>query len=120
VDATYGVPVEVVCVGDVTVTEDLRALVLATREAVVNAARHSGADRVDVYAEARPGSVEVFVRDRGVGFDPGAVATDRHGLRDSILERMRRHGGTAEVRSTAGSGPGSGTEIRLTQPTRES
>lgn len=120
VDETYGVPVEIVCVGDLTVTEDLRALVLATREAVVNAARHSGADKVDVYAEARPGSVEVFVRDRGVGFDPEAVAADRHGLRDSIVERMRRHGGTAEVRSTAGSGPGSGTEIRLTQPIRES
>jgi len=120
VDEAYGVPVEVVCVGDLTVTEDLRALVLATREAVVNAARHSGADKVDVYAEARPGSVEVFVRDRGVGFDPEAVAADRHGVRDSIVERMRRHGGTAEVRSTPGSGPGSGTEIRLTQPIRES
>ena len=120
VDATYGVPVEIVCVGDLSVTEELRALVLATREAVVNAARHSGADKVDVYAEARPGSVEVFVRDRGVGFDPDAVAADRHGLRDSIVERMRRHGGSAEVRSTPGSGPGSGTEIRLTQPIRES
>src|SRR5689334_9520899 len=116
VDATYGVPVEIVCVGDLTVSEELRALVLATREAVVNAARHSGADKVDVYAEARPGSVEVFVRDRGVGFDPDAVAADRHGLRDSIVERMRRHGGSAEVRSNAGSG----TEIRLTQPIRES
>ena len=55
------------------------------------------------------------MRDRGVGFDPDAVASDRHGLRDSIVERMRRHGGTAEVRSNAGSG----TEIRLTQPIRE-
>ena len=116
VDETYGVPVEVVCVGDLSITEDQRALVLATREAVVNAARHSGGEKVDVYAEARPGVVEVFVRDRGVGFDPSAVAADRHGLRDSILERMRRHGGSAEVRST----PGSGTEIRLTQPIRES
>ncbi|MFL6172223.1 MAG: PspC domain-containing protein [Marmoricola sp.] len=115
VDETYGVPVEVVCVGDREVTEELRALVLATREAAVNAARHSGADKVDLYAEARPGSVEVFVRDRGVGFDPEAVASDRHGLRDSIVERMRRHGGTAQVRSNAGSG----TEIRLTQPIRE-
>src|SRR5690606_32006087 len=51
VDDAYGVPVEVVCVGDPPVTEDLRPLVLATREAVVNAARHSGAGRVDVYAE---------------------------------------------------------------------
>jgi signal transduction histidine kinase len=113
VEDSYGVPVEVVCVGDVPVTEDLRALVLATRESVVNAARHSGAAKVDVYAEAGSGAVEIFVRDRGAGFDPDAVPADRHGVRDSIVERMRRHGGVAEVRST----PGSGTEIRLTQPT---
>ncbi len=112
VDEAYGVPVDVVCVGDAPVSEELRALVLATREAVVNAARHSGADKVDVYAEANPDAVEIFVRDRGTGFDPEAVAADRHGLRDSILERMRRHGGSAEVRSNAGSG----TEIRLRQP----
>jgi signal transduction histidine kinase len=113
VDDAYGVPVEVVCVGDPPVTEDLRPLVLATREAAVNAARHSGAAKVDVYAEARADAIEIFVRDRGTGFDPDAVAEDRHGLRDSIVERMRRHGGVAEVRST----PGTGTEVRLTQPT---
>ena len=55
------------------------------------------------------------MRDRGSGFDPGAVAGDRHGLRDSIVARMERHGGTAEVRSA----PGEGTEIRLTQPLGE-
>lgn len=116
VDEAYGVPVDVVCVGDPTVTEEMRAVVLATREAVANAARHSGADKVDVYAEATPSLVEVFVRDRGRGFDPEAVAADRHGLRDSIVERMRRHGGSAEVRSnTGGDGP-AGTEIRLRLP----
>lgn len=112
VEDAYGVPVEVVCVGDPAVSEELRAVVLATKEAVVNAARHSGAAKVDVYAEATATSVEVFVRDRGTGFDPDAVAADRHGVRDSIVERMRRHGGSAEVRST----PGSGTEVRLSQP----
>ena len=116
VDEAYGVPVDVVCVGDPTVSEDLRAIVLATREAVANAARHSGADKVDVYAEATPGAVEIFVRDRGRGFDPETIATDRHGLRDSIVERMRRHGGSAEVRSNAGAGGPPGTEIRLRQP----
>jgi len=109
VDDAYGVPVEVVCVGDPPVTEAMRPIVLATREAVVNAARHSGAPRVDVYAEATASHLEVFVRDRGAGFDPDGVADDRHGLRDSIVDRMRRHGGSAEVRSR----PGEGTEIRL-------
>lgn len=112
VDEAYGVPVEVVCVGDTAVTESVRPLVLATREAVANAARHSGASRVDVYAEATAAGVEVFVRDRGTGFDPESVAADRHGLRDSIIDRMKRHGGVAEVRSTVGTG----TEIRLHQP----
>jgi signal transduction histidine kinase len=115
VDDAYGVPVEVVCVGDPAVSEALRPIVLATREAVVNAARHSGAAKVDVYAEATPASVEVFVRDRGAGFDPDAVAGDRHGLRDSILDRMQRHGGSAQIRSR----PGEGTEVRLTQPLGE-
>jgi signal transduction histidine kinase len=112
VDDAYGVPVEVVCVGDPSVSEQLRPIVLATREAVVNAARHSGAAKVDVYAEATPARVEVFVRDRGTGFDPDGVAEDRHGLRDSILDRMQRHGGTAEIRSR----PGEGTEVRLNLP----
>jgi signal transduction histidine kinase len=115
VDDAYGVPVEVVCVGDPSVSEQLRAIVLATREAVVNAARHSGAERVDLYAEATPARVEVFVRDRGAGFDPTTVAEDRHGLRDSIVDRMKRHGGSAEVKSA----PGQGTEVRLTQPLGE-
>jgi len=116
VDDTYGVPVEVVCVGDPSVSEQVRPIVLATREAVVNAARHSGADKVDVYAEATAGRVEVFVRDRGVGFEPDGVATDRHGLRDSIVARMERHGGSADIRSR----PGEGTEVRLTQPLGDS
>jgi signal transduction histidine kinase len=112
VDDAYGVPVEVVCVGDPSVSDRLRPIVLATREAVVNAARHSAAARVDVYAEATPQRVEVFVRDRGTGFDPGAVAGDRHGLRDSIIDRMERHGGSATIKS----GPGDGTEVRLYLP----
>jgi signal transduction histidine kinase len=112
VDDAYGVPVEVVCVGDPSVSERLRPIVLATREAVVNAARHSGAAKVDVYAEATPQRVEVFVRDRGNGFDPEAVAGDRHGLRDSIIDRMERHGGSATIKS----GPGDGTEVRLYLP----
>lgn len=111
VDDAYGVPVEVVCVGDPPVSEKVRPIVLATREAAMNAARHSGAAKVDVYAEATPTRVEVFVRDRGTGFDPDSVAEDRHGLRDSIIDRMKRHGGTAEIRSR----PGEGTEVRLAQ-----
>ncbi len=112
VEDSHGVPVEVVTVGDLTVGEAAVPLVHATREAIVNAAKHSGAAKIDVYAEVHPGDAEVFVRDRGRGFDPDQVAEDRLGVRNSIVARMERHGGSAEVRST----PGEGTEVRLRLP----
>ena len=94
VEDAHGVHVEVVCVGDAPVSEEDRPLVLATREAITNAAKHSGVSTVDVYAEATPSGVEVFVRDRGIGFDAEQVADDRQGIRGSIVGRMERHGGT--------------------------
>jgi signal transduction histidine kinase/phage shock protein PspC (stress-responsive transcriptional regulator) len=112
VEEAHRVPVEIVVVGTVDLDERVNALVAATREAVVNAARHSGAASVDVYAEAEPTLVSVFVRDRGCGFDPTAVPADRHGLSGSVEGRMARHGGTAVIRSA----PGDGTEIRLELP----
>lgn len=112
VEDNVGVPVEVVTVGDCPTSDQVRAVVQAAREAIFNAATHSGAQRVDVYAEASDVEVEVFVRDRGRGFDPSDVAPDRHGVRDSIVARMQRHGGSTQVSSE----PGSGTEVRLTMP----
>lgn len=111
VEDAHGISVDVVTVGD-TAAGPVRALVEATREAVTNAAKHAEVPRVDVYAEVSPSAAEVFVRDRGVGFDPTAVADDRLGLRRSVIDRMQRHGGSAEVRSE----PGSGAEIRLRMP----
>jgi signal transduction histidine kinase/phage shock protein PspC (stress-responsive transcriptional regulator) len=113
VEDGHGVPVEVVTVGDAPVSERVRPLVLAAREAMVNAAKHSGADQVDVFAECTPQHVEVFVRDRGRGFDADAVPDDRLGVRHSIVDRMRRHGGSAAIRTA----PGAGTEVRLTMTT---
>lgn len=112
VEDGHGVPVELVTVGDVAMTEDLVPLVHAAREAVVNAAKHSGAAKIDVYAEVGTARAEVFVRDRGRGFDPDQVAADRLGVRHSIRDRMERHGGSAQVRSA----PGEGTEVRLSMP----
>jgi signal transduction histidine kinase len=67
---------------------------------------------VSVYVEVEPEEVHVFVRDRGVGFDPDGVPADRHGLADSVHARMERHGGAVQLRST----PGTGTEVHLTMP----
>lgn len=112
VEALHGVPVEVVVVGDCLVEDGLEALVAAAREAVVNAAKHAGAERIDCYVEVGPTRVEAFIRDSGVGFDPDDVAEDRRGLRDSIEGRIRRAGGRAEVISS----PGAGTEVELMMP----
>jgi signal transduction histidine kinase len=112
VEDTYAVGVRPVVVGDCALTDGLFALVAASREAMVNAAKHAGVTEVSVYAEVEPGAVHVFVRDRGVGFDPAEVPGDRHGLADSVHGRMGRHGGSASLRST----PGEGTEVHLEMP----
>jgi signal transduction histidine kinase/phage shock protein PspC (stress-responsive transcriptional regulator) len=109
VEDAHGVPVEVVTVGDSEIDDLRRAVLNAAREAAVNAAKHSGADLVDIFAEVADDDVEVFVRDRGAGFDPDTVPEDRLGVRRSIMERMERHGGSATIRSA----PGEGTEVRL-------
>jgi signal transduction histidine kinase len=114
VEDTYALTVRPVAVGgDRPLDDDLRALVLAAREAMVNAAKHAGVDEVSVYAEVEPDEVNVFVRDRGAGFDPDAVPDDRHGLADSVRGRMNRHGGTVRLRTA----PGEGTEVHLRMPT---
>jgi signal transduction histidine kinase/phage shock protein PspC (stress-responsive transcriptional regulator) len=112
VEADHAVTVEPVVVGDLPVDDVVAALGQATREAVVNAAKHSGAPSVSLYSEVGPTSVTVFVRDRGTGFDPTTVAPDRRGLRDSVVARLTRAGGTAAVRSA----PGEGTEVELCLP----
>ncbi len=111
VEDAHRIKVDVVTVGDAEVDEAIAALVAAAREALVNAAKFAGdAGPVSVYAEAGPRQVEAFVRDRGPGFDPDDVPSDRHGVRESIVGRMQRHGGTATIVSV----PGSGTEVVLT------
>lgn len=109
VEDAHGVPVEVVTVGDSELDDARRAVLRAAREAAVNAAKHSGADVVDVFAEVDGDGVDVYVRDRGVGFDLESIPEDRLGVRHSIVARIERHGGTVQIRSA----PGEGTEVRL-------
>jgi signal transduction histidine kinase/phage shock protein PspC (stress-responsive transcriptional regulator) len=109
VEDDRGVTVDLVVVGDHDMDVRMDALVRASREAMLNAAKHSGADRVDVYAEIGEDAAEVYVRDRGQGFEVGSVSDDRMGVRGSIVDRMARHDGTARIRSA----PGEGTEVWL-------
>ena len=112
VESTHGASVEVVVVGDVELGEATTALVAASREAMINAAKFAPGAPVDVYAEVTGDSVSVFVRDRGPGFDPAAVPADRRGVRESIVGRMSRHGGRADIHAA----PGGGTEVELMMP----
>lgn len=109
VEDLHGVPVEAVVVGDGPLLAPLVSLLAACREALVNAARHSGAGSIDLYGEWGKEAVEVFVRDKGVGFEPSGVPIDRRGLSESIVGRMLRAGGRGTVQSQ----PGKGTEVSL-------
>jgi signal transduction histidine kinase len=109
VEESHGVPVEVVVVGDRDLDPRHEAVVAAAREAMTNAAKFGGGSPVDVYAESSDSRTQVFVRDRGPGFDTAAVPADRRGVRESILGRMQRHGGRGRITSS----PGAGTEVEL-------
>ncbi|NLG54166.1 MAG: PspC domain-containing protein [Rhodococcus sp.] len=132
VEDQHGVAVRPVTVGDVQLDDEgsradsdsadgaggglsrerFTAVLGATREALVNAAKHSGETEIHLYMEAEADQVSVFVRDRGTGFDPDAVASDRQGLAKSVTARIERRGGTVDVRSA----PGKGTEVRIYMP----
>ena len=112
IEADHDVRVEAVVVGDQPLDNAARALVAAVREAVVNAARHAGAERVDVFVEADDSELMAFIRDTGRGFDPANVASDRRGISESIVGRIQRLGGKALLTSV----PGAGTEVELRVP----
>jgi signal transduction histidine kinase len=112
VEAQHGGTVEAVTVGDCELDDDLGALLAAAREATVNSVKWSGAEVVSIFAEVEAAQVSLFVRDRGRGFDPATVPSDRKGLAESVRARMARRGGSAIVRTARGEG----TEVSLTMP----
>ncbi len=112
VERDYDVRVELVTVGEAQLSPTLDAMVRAAGEATANAARHSGVQWVSVYAETAEGQIDVYVSDQGRGFDVASVNGDRHGITDSIVGRMERHGGRASVTSEIESG----TEVHLSMP----
>jgi signal transduction histidine kinase len=112
IERDHNVPIEVIVVGNATVDDDVEALIGAAREAMVNAAKHSGADIVSVYVEAGTDSIEAWIADQGRGFDPGERNGNGVGISGSILGRMERHGGQATIESSADDG----TEVHLSLP----
>jgi signal transduction histidine kinase/phage shock protein PspC (stress-responsive transcriptional regulator) len=112
VEHTHHVAVEVVTVGDRPMDGRMLSLVRAVGEAATNAAKHSGAAATTIFVEVAGGDVDVYVTDQGEGFDPVAVPEDRRGIAESIVARMRRHGGSADIESVIGEG----TEVHLRMP----
>jgi signal transduction histidine kinase len=115
VEADHGFTVQVVMVGDCPLTDGLRALLDAAKEATVNSAKWSGEPQASLYAEVEGDTVMVYVRDRGRGFDPEAVPDDRQGIAQSIRARLARCGGSVVIRSA----PGEGTEVELSMPAHD-
>jgi len=110
VEETHGAIVEAVVVGDAALDRRYDALVQAAREALTNGAKFAAdGGPIRLYAEIDEAGARVWVDDRGPGFDPASVPADRRGVRESIIGRMQRHGGTAELRG----GPEGGTEVEL-------
>lgn len=90
------------------------SIVLAVVQAMTNSVKHAG-DGVarSVTVRGTPdGSVQAIVRDEGRGFAMSSIASERLGVRVSIIERMRRVGGEAQIHSA----PGEGTSIVLAWP----
>jgi signal transduction histidine kinase/phage shock protein PspC (stress-responsive transcriptional regulator) len=112
VEREHAIVVEAVSVGDAPIDEASRALLAAAREALVNAARHSGATTASLFVEIEGDRMAAYVRDQGAGFDRASIGVDRRGIADSIEGRIRSVGGSAEVVSTVGAG----TEVRLSVP----
>jgi signal transduction histidine kinase len=109
VEQDFQIPIDVVVVGDHPVEERTRAMVAAATEAMVNAAKHSGADRVSLFLEVEEDRLEVYVTDQGRGFVPGTVPSDRKGITESIRSRMDKVDGEVVIESE----PGEGTEVML-------
>lgn len=117
VEDLFGIRIAPVTVGtDQDLTDDSQVVILAAREAMVNAAKHAGVDKLDVYAELLGGELSIFVRDRGAGFDPADIPSDRHGIRESIHGRLERVGGKAMISSTLGEGTEVSLRIQLPVP----
>ncbi|WP_241992835.1 ATP-binding protein [Cryobacterium frigoriphilum] len=111
IEADFAAHFELVTVGP-NVPEAPEAVVAAAREAMLNAARHAGGT-VSLYLETGPRGIELSVSDRGPGFRVDEIPADRHGVRESIVARMTRAGGSALLRPGPG---GVGAEVVLTLP----
>ncbi|MFF2849123.1 GAF domain-containing sensor histidine kinase [Streptomyces sp. NPDC058001] len=89
------------------------AMLRVAQEALHNALRHSGADRIDIRLERRGQGAVLRVTDDGTGFEPRTVRrAGRHLGLVSMRDRAGGVGGTLTVTSE----PGKGTTIEMEVP----
>lgn len=81
------------------------------QEAITNARRHAGADRIDICMTRRDDWIQLEICDTGVGFDPSTVVRSCYGLQ-GMRERARLLGGRTEIKSV----PGEGTRVYVELP----
>ncbi len=101
--------VELSTAGDRELDDQKTGIVLAAREAMANAARFAGVERIYVLAEVNEEGARLVIRDKGGGFDLTSISDDRRGIKESIVGRVERVGGTASIHSAVGEG----TEVDL-------
>lgn len=111
IEDLYKLEVDVVVRGDAPADDGFGVVASASREALINAAKHSGCRDIDVYALLSGTRAEVYVRDRGDGFDPESVSAS--GLQHSLIGPVRSAGGDVQVNSS----PGNGTEVVIVMDT---
>jgi len=80
-----------------------RSLLLAVKEALNNAAKHSGATELLLQIRRQGLGLMVAVQDNGRGFDPGRPREERNGL-ENMSQRLTEVGGTCKVTSQLGQG----------------
>jgi nitrate/nitrite-specific signal transduction histidine kinase len=97
-----------------TVAFDLpfrRSLLLAVKEALNNAAKHSEATELLLQIRRKGHGLTVVVQDNGKGFDLAQAKSERNGL-DNMIQRMSEVGGSCILTSQ----PGKGCRVELHIP----
>ena len=81
-----------------------RNLLLAVKEAIRNAARHSGADEIMLKLLVADNCLQVVIQDNGAGFNADNLqAPERNGM-TNMKQRLADIGGTFTVASSCGQG----------------
>lgn len=106
VEDIHRVEIEAVIRDDTALTPDLEAGIEAAREAVTNAVKHSGAQRISIFSEVQDGQAFIHIRDDGAGIEGG----DLNRVSSRLNQRVESVGGLVDIDS----GGVGGTEVKIT------